>query len=154
MAERGARTLSGLPAGSITDLRPASLPSQGDGGGGFSSDGGFVDSGPIAFDTAGYDWGPYAAEMIRKIKRNWEVPALARYGVKGWVRIRFFIRRDGTVEGTQIVASSGVPPFDNSALQAILRSSPLRPLPADLSHEREGVTITFYYNLDPADVAG
>jgi TonB family protein len=124
----------------------------GDEGGGFERDGGFVDSGPLSFDTVGYDWGAYAAEMIRKIKRNWDVPALARYGVKGRLTIRFFILKDGRVEGERILSGSGVPPFDNAAFQAIARSSAFRPLPDDLGHDREGVTVTFFYNLRPEDV--
>jgi len=124
----------------------------GDEGGGFERDGGFVDSGPLSFDTVGYDWGAYAAEMIRKIKRNWDVPALARYGVKGRITIRFYILKDGRVEGERILSGSGTPPFDNAAFQAIARSSAFRPLPDDLGHNREGVTVTFFYNLRPEDV--
>ncbi len=124
----------------------------GEEGGGFERDGGFADSGPLSFDTVGYDWGAYAAEMIRKIKRNWDVPALARYGVKGRLTIRFFILKDGRVEGERILSASGVPPFDNAAFQAIARSSAFRPLPDDLGHDREGVTVTFFYNLRPEDV--
>ncbi len=41
---------------------------------------------------------------------------------------------------------SGIPPFDNAALQAILSSS-FVPLPAELHEEREGVTVTFLYNM-------
>ena len=97
-----------------------------------------MDSGPLSFDTVGYDWGAYAAEMIRKIKRNWDVPALARYGVKGRLTIRFYILKDGRVEAERILSNSGVPPFDNAAFLAIAHSSPFRPLPSDLGKEREG----------------
>jgi TonB family protein len=126
------------------------LPSVGEDGGGFPNpDGGFVDSGPFSFDTKWYDWGPYAREMLRRIKLHWDVPSLARLGWKGKVTIRYFILEDGRVEGAHIVSVSGVPPFDNAALQAILTSSPFRPLPKDLNSRREGVTVTFFYNLRP-----
>jgi TonB family protein len=121
----------------------------GDEGGGWEHEGGFVDSGPISFDTVGYDWGAYAAEMIRKIKRNWDVPSLARYGIKGKLSIRFYILKDGRVELEKVIASSGIPPFDNAAFQAIALSSAFKPLPADLGHDREGVTVTFFYNIRP-----
>jgi len=110
-------------------------------------DGGFVDSGPLSFDTTWYDWGAYAAEMIRRIKLHWDVPELARLGWKGSLTVRFYIRADGTVEDAKILRQSGVPPFDNAAFQAIIKSSPFRPLPAELHEEREGVTITFFYNM-------
>ncbi len=123
---------------------------KGDSGAGFSNpEGGFVDSGPISFDTTWYDWGPYAEEMVRRIKLHWEIPELARLGWKGRLTIRFFIRGDGRVEGAKILKVSGVPPFDFAALQAILTSSPFRPLPKDLGSDREGVTVTFFYNIRP-----
>jgi TonB family protein len=152
------RRLLGIPATDLNAItaegarQAAKSGAGGDEGGGFERDGGFVDSGPLSFDTVGYDWGAYAAEMIRKIKRNWDVPALARYGVKGRLTIRFFILKDGHVEGESILSGSGVPPFDNAAFQAIARSSAFRPLPDDLGHNREGVTVTFFYNLRPEDV--
>jgi TonB family protein len=122
----------------------------GDQGAGFPNpEGGFVDSGPLSFDSAWYDWGPYAAEMVRRIKLHWEIPSLARLGWKGKLTIRFFILADGRVEGATILSRSGVPPFDFAALQAILKSSPFRPLPKDLGSPREGVTVTFFYNIRP-----
>ena len=114
-------------------------------------DGGFKDTGPLSFDSSWYDWGPYAAEMIRRIKLHWEIPDLARLGWKGRVTIRFFIRGNGQVEGATILSVSGVPPFDHAALQSILTSSPFRALPKDLGSDREGVTVTFFYNLRPEE---
>lgn len=114
-------------------------------------DGGFKDTGPLSFDSNWYDWGPYAAEMIRRIKLHWEIPELARLGWKGRVTIRFYIRGNGQVEGATILSISGVPPFDHAALQSILTSSPFRPLPRDLGSDREGVTVTFFYNLRPEE---
>jgi TonB family protein len=127
----------------------------GEEGAGFPNpDGGFVDSGPLSFDTTWYDWGPYAAEMIRRIKLHWDVPDIARLNLKGKVTVRFFILADGRVEGATILSRSGVPPFDYAALQAILTSSPFRPLPKDLGSEREGVTVTFFYNIRPGEKEG
>jgi TonB family protein len=116
--------------------------------------GGFQDSGPLSFDSSWYDWGPYAAEMVRRIKLHWEIPELARLGWKGRVTIRFYIRGDGRVENPTILSPSGVPPFDHAALAAILTSSPFRPLPRDLGSDNEGVTVTFFYNLRPEEAKG
>ena len=169
MALRQNRSIdSGLKAGArlfeppLASVRPEDyVPSQsgssgsggdsGDFGGGYDREGGFVDNGALSFDTQGYDWGAYAADMLRKIRRNWDVPTLARYGVKGRLVIRFFILKDGTVDAERIVASSQKPPYDNAAFQAIARSSRFRPLPDDLGTNREGVTITFFYNIRPED---
>lgn len=112
-------------------------------------DGGFVDSGPVSFDTKWFDWGAYGAEMVRRIKLHWDVPELARLGWKGSLTVRFYIQKDGTVSDAKIIRYSGIPPFDNAALQAILKSSPFRPLPDALHEEREGVSVTFFYNMRP-----
>jgi TonB family protein len=109
--------------------------------------GGFVDYGPISFDTQGYDWGDYAEEMLRKIKVHWyeQIPRLFEMGPDGELTIRFYIRADGTVEEERVVRTSGVPPYDHAAFMGIADSNPFRPLPKDLHEDREGVTITFKY---------
>ena len=61
----------------------------------------------------------------------------------------FFAPHMSLVEGAKILSVSGVPPFDFAALQAILTSSPFRPLPKDLGSDREGVNVTFFYNIRP-----
>ena len=113
--------------------------------------GGQVDTGGLSFDTQWYDWGPYAKMMLAKIRRNWNIPTLARMGVPGRVRIRFFIESDGTVTGMQILDESGKPPMDFAARDAIGLSSPFNPLPPELRSDREGVTITFFYNSKPPE---
>jgi len=137
------------PIGSIT------LP-QGIGGIRENPDrrGGMVDSGGLSFDTQWYDWGPYAKLMLAKIRRNWRIPEIAQLGVAGRVRIRFFIEADGTVTGLRITDESGKPPMDFAARDAIAHSSPFNPLPADLTGvDKEGVTITFFYNSNPPERA-
>jgi outer membrane biosynthesis protein TonB len=117
--------------------------------------GGQVDTGGLSFDTQWYDWGPYAKRMLAKIRRNWRIPEIARLGVSGVCRIRFFIERDGSVSGLTIMNESGKPPMDFAARDAIAFSNPFDPLPTDLTGvDREGVTITFYYNLHPPDRDG
>jgi TonB family protein len=118
-------------------------------------EGGAVDEGGLSFDTQWYDWGPYAKKMLAKIRRNWRIPEIARLGVEGVVKIRFFIERDGTVTGLRIIDESGKPPMDFAARDAIGDSSPFEPLPSALTGvEREGVTITFYYNARPPERGG
>ncbi len=113
-------------------------------------EGGSVDTGGLSFDTQWYDWGPYAKAMLRKIRRNWHIPQIARLGVPGVAKIRFYIERDGTVSGLSILDESGKPPMDFAARDAISLSSPFMPLPPDLAGViREGVTITFFYNQKP-----
>ncbi len=154
------RNSSGAEGGKLAGLDQAiqdaarGVERQSDGAGFPNPEGGFVDSGPLSFDTTWYDWGPYAEEMVRRIRLHWEIPELARLGWKGKLTIRFFILADGRVEGATMLSRSGIPPFDHAALQAILTSSPFRPLPQDLlkqvpGKDREGITVTFFYNIRP-----
>jgi len=114
--------------------------------------GGQVDLGPLSFDTQWYEWGPYAREMLRRIRYHWIIPEIAQLGVAGVTRVHFFIERNGTVSGAEILWESGHPPMDFAARDAILNASPLPPLPEDLTGvDREGVTITFYYNTKPPE---
>ena len=62
-----------------------------------------MDTGGLSFDTQWYDWGPYAKAMLAKIRRHWRIPDIAMLGVEGVVKIRFYIERDGTVTGLQIL---------------------------------------------------
>jgi TonB family protein len=111
-------------------------------------DGGNVDASGLSFDTQWYDWGPYAKRMLAKIRRYWRIPEIAMLGVSGVVQIRYYIERDGSVSGLQITSESGKPPMDFAARDAIVYASPFEPLPSDLTGvDREGVTITFYYNM-------
>jgi outer membrane biosynthesis protein TonB len=116
--------------------------------------GGRVDLGPLSFDTQWYDWGPYAAEMLRRIRYHWRIPEIAMLGVAGVTRIHFFIGKNGAVDGLEVLMDAQHPPMTFAARDAILDASPLPPLPADLASDREGVTITFYYNTRPPDNSG
>jgi len=136
-ASRG-RGLKGLSALANPGSAGGAMPNR---------QGGQVDLGPLSFDTEWYDWGPYAAEMLRRIRYHWAIPEIAQMGVPGVVRIHFFIERDGRVTGVEILRESGHPPMDFAARDAILDASPLPPLPSDLTGVfHEGVTINFYYN--------
>jgi TonB family protein len=156
--ETGADAVLHAPQAGQNAARPVlrGLPSVGNPGygGGAVPDrsGGQVDVGPLSFDTEWYDWGAYAAEMLRRIKYHWMIPEIAQFGVPGVVRVRFYIERDGHVTGVEILSQSGHPSMDFAARDAILNASPLPPLPADLTGvDKEGVTIGFYYNSKPPE---
>ncbi len=125
---------------------PGGLPENPD------RDGGLVDASGLSFDTQWYDWGAYAKAMLAKIRRHWRIPEIARLGVGGVVKIRYFIERDGSISGLTILDESGKPPMDFAARDAIAHASPFEALPPDLPGDgREGVTITFYYNMQPPE---
>ncbi len=112
---------------------------------------GFAESGPLSFETQWYDWGPYAASMVSRIRVNWygNMPELIKTGLKGVVTIRFTIHRDGRISDVQMLSTSSVPPYDFAAKKAIELSSPLNALPKDFPNESERVTCMFFYNQEP-----
>ncbi len=112
---------------------------------------GFVEQGPLSFETQWYDWGAYAQSMVSKIRINWydNMPPLIRTGMKGVVTIRFTIHRDGSITDITVLNSSTIPPYDFAAKKAIELSSPLNPLPQDFPKSSEHVTAMFFYNQEP-----
>jgi TonB family protein len=132
-------------------IREAARSPRGGAGGRVGGETGFAESGPISFETQWYDWGPYAAAMVAKIRLHWyqNMPEIIRLGLKGVVIIRFTIQRDGRITDITTLQSSGVPPFDFAAAKAIELASPLSPLPSDFPEPDERVTAAFYYNLEP-----
>ena len=112
---------------------------------------GFVEQGPVSFESQWYDWGEYAQSMVSKIRINWyeQMPPLIRTGMKGVVTIRFTIQRDGRITDVEMLNSSTVPPYDFAAKKAIELSSALNPLPKDFPEASERVTCMFLYNSEP-----
>ncbi len=119
-------------------------------GGRVGGEQGYAEAGPISFETQWYDWGPYAAAMVAKIRLHWyqNMPEVVRLGLKGVVVIRFTIQRDGRITDITTLQSSGIPPFDFAAAKAIELASPLAPLPKDFPENDERVTAAFYYNQE------
>lgn len=116
-----------------------------------NEEGGFVDVGGVSFETSWYDWGPYAAEMLRRIKLHWRISRdLLLLQQNGTTQIAFSIMADGSVADVRIQRPSTIPPYTHAAMQAILESDPFRPLPKDLmklvpGKDRERIVINFIY---------
>ena len=139
--------------------RPGSI--GGEGGAPISNeDGGFVDVGGLSFETNWYDWGPYAAEMLRRIKLHWKISRdLIILQQRGTVQIAFSIMADGSVADARILRPSTIPPYTHAALKAIIESNPFRPLPKDLlqlvpGKDREKIVIHFIYFPTPEELDG
>jgi len=89
------------------------------------------------------DFGPYMADLQRRIKRAWFPP-------KGYeskrVVVVFKVHRDGALSDLRIDHSSGVAVADQAGLDAVQHASPFRPLPAGAS-ENVDIQFTFDYNV-------
>jgi TonB family protein len=92
------------------------------------------------------DFGPYVAELQRRIRRNWAPPVEDR---SKRVVVLFRIARDGRLLNPQIQQSSGSPPADQAALAAVRASAPFKALPPNFHGNDIAVQFVFDY-----DVAG
>jgi protein TonB len=89
----------------------------------------------------------YYEQLIReRLARNWKTDELdPRLQSAPPVTVSFQILRDGSVRNARIVTSSGNFLLDQSALRAVLASSPFPPLPAGF--ERDAALIEVWFQL-------
>lgn len=92
------------------------------------------------------DFGPYRAELQRRIKRNWYPP---RGNESKKVVLLFKVSRDGRLLSLNVQRSSGDPETDNAALQAVKLSSPFRPLPPEYRENAINIEFSFDYSVLP-----
>ncbi|MCD6418994.1 TonB C-terminal domain-containing protein [bacterium] len=83
----------------------------------------------------------YLNLIMTKIANNWLNPL--RGGRKMSVTIYFRIQKNGTVSDVKVEKKSGNSLLDQSALRAVLASSPLPPLPESYSGDFLGVHFEF-----------
>jgi protein TonB len=108
-----------------------------------------LNTGALSFDTAAWDLGPYARQVQERVQSNWRIPeAQMVLRQKGWVAIRFNIQKDGTVTDLQVIRPSGIPSYDQSAVNALRSSSPLPPLPSQVTVPQLGGVFRFFYNME------
>jgi TonB family protein len=86
------------------------------------------------------------AQLVRdRLARNWQTNGLSGRTQTAPAVVSFHILRDGTIRNPQIVQSSGNPEIDNTALRAVYASSPLNPLPPQISEN--DILAEFTFNL-------
>ena len=82
------------------------------------------------------------------------LPLAFRDGVRGYLCVHFFIQKDGTISGVQVVLPSSVPPFNRAVLGTLSSPdiNPLPPLPEGFPEEQEGLSWCFFYNMLPGEI--
>ena len=91
-----------------------------------------------------YGW--YIEGVKNRIYGNWQqwtIDAAARGSRTMHCAVTFTINRDGSLKDAHISESSGNSSYDNSALRAVLSSSPVTKLPADYSGGYVVATLDF-----------
>jgi len=107
--------------------------------------GGMGFSGPGGGDFAGR-FPSYVDAVRNRISSNWlqsTVDPTVRWAPRA--NFSFQVLRDGTVTNVQMLQSSGNRSVDNSALRAILSSSPMSPLPS--GYPGSSVTVEFWFDF-------
>ena len=97
---------------------------------------------PTASAQTDVDFGPYMADLQRRIKQHW----LSK-GYEGQrVVVQFKIHKGGEISNLRLEHSSGVALADQAALKAVEESSPCRPLPVGASSDVD-IQFTFDYHV-------
>lgn len=107
--------------------------------------GGMGFSGPGGGDFSG-KFPSYVDGVRNRISTNWlqsTVDPSVRWAPRA--QFSFQVLRDGTVANVQMTQSSGNRSVDNSALRAILSSSPMSPLPS--GYAGNSVTVEFWFEF-------
>ena len=87
---------------------------------------------------------PYdIVRVIQMIDRNWDNPVLSQKSLK--CVIYFQVDRDGSIKGVTVEESSGNSQYDMYALNAVLRTKELPPLPVSYKYDLLGFHVEFPY---------
>jgi len=97
----------------------------------------------IQFDDKGIDFGPWLARFKAQIERNWRPPDAM---LKGHVVFQFWVLKNGTIIGVQMVQPSAIESYNVSAMSALKLSNPTLKLPDEYPTDRVLFTVTFHYN--------
>ncbi len=90
------------------------------------------------------DFGPYIAELQRRIRRNWAPPVEDR---SKRVVALFKVSRDGRLLSLRIQQSSGSPAADQAAMAAVRASAPFKQLPPNYPGNDIDVQFIFDYEI-------
>ena len=86
----------------------------------------------------------YMLDMQKRIKLNWKP---SKENVSKNVTLLYSINKDGSLKRYSVLKSSGNTKMDESAVEALKKSFPFKPLPKDFKGEYIDVQFTFDYNV-------
>jgi protein TonB len=102
----------------------------------------------VTFDTTEMMLSGYMGLLKQKIEAIWHYPRDAsEAGIYGDLRIRFVIRRDGTLGSVRLMRTSGHTVLDQAALKALRDAEPYWPLPDGFEEEALTINGRFIYTL-------
>lgn len=96
------------------------------------------------FDELTKYFKPYIKKINKIIKSNWE-PPVKKPGTS--TIARYTLNKKGEISNIKIIKSSGIIQNDESAINALKKSSPLPPLPTE--YQGSSVDIDFHFDIKP-----
>jgi TonB family protein len=103
-------------------------------------------SAEVGVDDANFEFTYYLIALRNKIGQNWSAAgSAAPAGQPVRAVVYFRIKRDGGVAEARVEQSSGIAFFDQSALRAVMISSPVPPLPLGFTGPTLGVHFAFEF---------
>lgn len=110
---------------------------------GSSTGSGSGSSGGGGGDGSDVDFGPFMADMQRRIKKAWFPPPGNEAKV---IKLKFKVRADGSVGSIKLIASSGLAIADDAAVTAVKNAAPFMHLPKGADDPSE-IRFTFDYQV-------
>jgi TonB family protein len=99
-------------------------------------------TGGVQLDVKNFCCPEYLAQMVQKIRQNWN----ANQGAGGQPVIKFTIRRDGMLTNVELEKSSGQDLLDLEARRAVIKTMQLPALPREFPESSLTVHLTFDFN--------
>ena len=98
-----------------------------------------------SFRVHDYDITPWAERVVNRIQSNWTIPLRQVALTSDVVGISVIVERNGELASVEILNSSRDQSLDQSALEAVKKSSPFPNLPADFPYKNLEALFVFQY---------
>lgn len=90
----------------------------------------------------------YYEEIREKIQGKQKYPAFARAAnLEGETKIRFVLKRDGTLVSSEVEEESGYKSLDSAALQSVKSAAPFPPFPIAQEGEQLSIVVPIVFEL-------
>lgn len=101
---------------------------------------------PSVSSYENYDISPWVKEVVDRIRNSWSVPPIKESLAMGEVKIYISVSKNGELLSVEIMNSSVLVLFDETALEAIQSSLPFPPLPDGYPYEKLEALLVFQFN--------
>jgi len=123
-------------------------------GGGYGTGGGRPGRGTsggqrigISIPLKGYDLTPWALQVVDRLQRFWDLPAVTGAPGEAAIRIIVVIKKSGELDSIEILENTFAEALDRAAIQALRASLPFPELPADFPGDFLEIHFEFVYRL-------